>query len=67
MPKPPEPSDPGKTNATTIDRGKPSGQTPADHYQPRRRPAPDERDPPDDSEHRPIEKARPSDTGRGGA
>lgn len=67
MPKPPDLPDLGKTNATSVDRGKPSGQTPADHHQPRRRATPEEQDPPGDGEHRPIEKARPADTGRGGA
>jgi hypothetical protein len=67
MSKASDPLDLGKTNATSIDRGKPSGHTPADHHHHRRHPAPEERDPPGDKEHRPIEKARPSDTGRGGA
>jgi hypothetical protein len=64
MPKESERPDLGRVNATSPDRGQPSGHTPADHAEVRRRPnagttGPDHADP--------TEKARPHDSGRSGA
>jgi hypothetical protein len=67
MPQAPDAQDLGRKNGRTPDRGRPSGHVPADHAQPTRTLAPAERDPPGAGELAPTEKARPTDTGRGGA
>ena len=68
MAEPPKRHEPGRpdlgqAHGTSPDRGRPTGHTPADHAEPRRpvrHPAgPDHTDP--------RERARPTDTGRGGA
>ncbi len=64
MPKESERPDLGRAHGNSPDRGQPSGHTPADHAEPRRRPiartnGPDHADP--------TEKGRPHDTGRSGA
>ncbi len=57
--------DVSRENAVAPDRGRPSGHTPPDAHHHRAKDLPQE--PPGPKNHLPIEKARPTDTDRGGA
>ena len=57
----------GRDNGRTPDRGQPSGHTPPDAHHARAHPDDRVREPAGEKNHAPVEKARPRDTGRGGA